>query len=415
MIGVLVQVLSLASGLMVNFLTPLIYGVEQYGLFIKVNILVYVFHRFSDISTESLMAMGGQGSVFLQSIVVNAFYLLVFAGFSCFFDIGSTLLLGGMLLSSSVLLSLYARRNIRSVLFFLFSVVMVFFGLACLQWLRVIDLHIWQLMVYSTYPAAVVGFVVLAWLQRAELTQLSSYSSLWRVIMSLPRMVSLTLVFNCLTNFIPYIATQVLAPREIGMLRIMLSVVQSVSSIFPLNIKHIFSTLVRSEQKQRLYTALMNLSSLYFLLLTCGLLLLAWLYSPVQPYTRLLSMLPIFFCCMLTERYLQSSHRGRQLVLINLVVSLGVLVVGLSSRSLGALLDLYVGGIVLYGALLVISTGIRLPWRYGVLVIGCIAQSVLVEASVPASLAVALGTIAVFAWGGKGLRDDFVAMRGEIR
>ncbi|MFE2008533.1 hypothetical protein ACFW6U_24480 [Pseudomonas guariconensis] len=414
MVGVLVQVLSLLSGLMVNFLTPLIYGVEQYGLFIKLNILVYVFHRFSDITSESLIAMGDHGSVFLQSMVVNLIYFFVFLSISFFFDIGSALLLGGMLLSSSVLLSFYAQKQIRSVLIFLFVVISNFFIMGGLQWFGVIQLQIWQLMVLSTLPVAMVGFAFLAWVNRAELVKRSSYSALWLVVLTLPRMASMTLVFNCLTNFIPYVATQTLAPREIGVLRIMLSVVQSVSSIFPLNVKHIFSTLVRSDNKHRLFAALMNLSVVYFLVVACGLLVLALFYAPVLPYTQLLVLLPLFFCSMLTERYLQSCQHGRLLVLVNVLLSVVMLVAALYCRTLPSLVGLYTASIVFYCSLLVLATGIRLPWRYLVLMLSCVLQSFLISVSVPAVIGILLCTLAFFVWRKGALRDDLGAIKGEI-
>lgn len=415
MIGVLVQVFSLLSGLMINFFTPIIYGIEQYGLFIKLNILVYVFHRFSDITSESLIAMAGQGSVFFQSLVVNGVYFSIFLLLQFFFASGSALLLGSMLLSSSVLLSFYAQRRLGAVLALLIVVTLTFFSLGCLQWAGSIYLDIQQLMVVSTLPVAVVGLVVLSWHHRAELVCVSSYSALCRVVAALPKMMSMTLVFNSLTNFIPYFAAQVLAPREMGVLRIMLSVVQSVSSVFPLNIKHLFSTLVRSVNKQHLLYALMNVAAVYFMALACGFLVLGQFYAPVQIYTKLLALLPLFFCSMLIERYLQSGGQGRLLAFVNLLTSGPIFIGAIYSESLQSFYFLYAASIVVYFSILLTVARVRTCWHYLLLLASCVVQSILIEISVLAVFAVLLCTLVLFVARKSILRESLNTIKGEIR
>lgn len=415
MIGLLVQVLSLFSGLMVNFLTPLIFGVTQYGFFIKANILVYVFHRFSDVSSESLIALNTDGSIFLQSLIFNLFYFAFFCAISQFIDIGNPWLLGSMLLSSSVLLTLYSQRRIKAVLLFLLSVVSVFVFQAGLVWAGRLPFGIEQLMVFSTYPPAIVGFLILTWLSRHELARLSSYTSLWRAVSVFPRMVTLTLVFNLLTNFLPYVATKILMPREIGILRIMLAVVQSVSSIFPLNIKQIFSTLVGNDKKERLYGALMQVSAVYFLALACAILLVAYFYPPLQDYVRLLAILPLFFWSMLTERLLQASRQGGRLVALNLVFAVAILGFGAISTSLDALMMLYVISIAAYSNALLHVTGLEVPVRYYLLSVACVLQSIMIDISLLWTLLLALITLVGFVYKGSSVRMDIKILRGEIK
>jgi len=415
MIGVLVQGLSLISGLMVNFLTPFIFGVEQYGLFIQINILVYVFHRFSDVSSESLIAMSAEGSFFLQSLIFNIFYFLLFLAISQYCEIGSSLLLAGMLLSSSVLLTLYSMRRILAVMAFLSSVVSVFLILAGLLWMGMLSLSIEQLMILSTYPSAITGFLTLAWLSRWELMQVKSYTALWRVLAILPRMISLTLVFNLLTNFIPYVATNVLMPREIGILRIMLAVVQSVSSIFPFNIKQIFSTMVGIEDKLRLYLSLMQVSVVYFVLLACILFSLAFIYSPIQPYIRLLSMLPVLYWCMLTERYLQSCSMANRLLVINLIFALGIIVGGFFCTSLDSLINLYMASIAGYCIALLAMARVRVPQRYYVLGAICVLQVIILKASLPLVLLLSLASAISFLAYGASIRTDIRTLKGEMK
>lgn len=415
MIAVLVQVLSLVSGLMVNFLTPLIFGIEQYGLFIKVNILVYVFHRFSDISSESLIALNVEGSIFLQSLVFNLFYFFVFLGAAQYVEMGSPLLLVGMLLSSCVLLTLYSQKRIRAVMAFLFSVVFIFLILAGLLFFGGVSLSIEQLMIFSTCPSALAGFIVLTWMSRRELVQISSYSALWRALAMLPRMVSLTLVFNLLTNFLPYIATKILLPREIGIFRVMLAVVQSVSSIFPLNIKQVFSSMVGSENKQRLYASLMHVSAVYFLLLACGFLLVTCFYPPMQAYVRLLSMLPLFFWSMLTERYLQSCSMGNRVLAINLVFAIGILASSIFCNSLDSLIMLYVVSIFGYCAVLIGVADIAVPLRYYLLGAVCLLQTILMETSLLLAFLLALTAVIGFLVYGPSVRADIRTLRGEIK
>ena len=415
MIGVLVQVLSLFSGLMVNFLTPFIFGVESYGLFIKMNILVYVFHRFSDISSESLIALNVEGCLFLQSLVFNVFYFLTFLMAARFFEIGSPLLLAGMLLSSTVLLTLYSQKKIHMVMMFLFSVVFVFLALVGLIFAGLLSLSIEQLMIFSTYPSALAGFLVLTWLSRRELVRFSSYSELWRAILMLPRMVSLTLVFNLLTNFLPYIATKILLPREVGTLRIMLAVVQSVSSIFPLNIKQIFSSMMGSANKQRLYISLMQVSVVYFLLIICGLLISTFLYPPVKGYVLLVPILPVFFWSMLTERYLQSCHLGGRLLVVNLFFAIGIFVAGIFCDSLDALILIYLVSIISYCATLMGVAKIPVPIRYYIFGAACLPLAFLIETSLLLAFVINVIAIIGFLVCGPSFRTDIEMLRREVK
>ncbi len=49
MFNLLIQALTLLSGLVVNFVIPGLYGLEAYGAFIKANVLVFLFQKLLDI------------------------------------------------------------------------------------------------------------------------------------------------------------------------------------------------------------------------------------------------------------------------------------------------------------------------------------------------------------------------------
>ena len=110
MINILIQLFTLISGLLINFFIPLLFGFEQYGLFIKGNILVFFFHKFLDIVSEPLISMVRKEICFPLSLTLGLIISTIFYLLNICYDLGHIILLCSMVWSSCVLLTMYSYK-----------------------------------------------------------------------------------------------------------------------------------------------------------------------------------------------------------------------------------------------------------------------------------------------------------------
>lgn len=320
MINVVIQGLTLICGLLVNFVIPARYGLELYGAFIQANILVFLFQKLTDISTEPLIGHLDHAMIFPVSMLIAACVWFVFWVADSVVSLGSPALLAAMLLSSSVMLSMYALRKQRRLVAYLIFFLAVFFTLLILK-----EWHDWQLSIVDIllWTNLLPGLLAALGLLRSGV-RLPSRRELRPLLASIARMApgnfSMTLVFNLFTNLLPYILSKTLPLRDLGLFRVVTAVIQSATTIFPINTKAIFVGLVGSNDRAGQFRILLAWSLLYF----AGVGLLALAAGSVDarllPYLALVASLPTLYWAVLTERYLQASGQRRRLMAANLVV-----------------------------------------------------------------------------------------------
>jgi len=324
-INVAIQILTLLSGMLVNFVVPALYGLESYGDFIKANILVFVFHKLSDIVNEPLISHVEGRYVFATSLLMGGVVMLLFLIANRVDPIGNPLLLGVMLVSSCCLLSMYALRQQSRLIIFLIVFLAVFGILLALKmladWkLSIVDVLVWTNFVPGLFAA--LGLV----LSGSRLPPGKQFiSTIGNAFAMLPRMISVTLVFNLLTNILPYILSKTLPVRDLGLFRVVTSIIQSATSLFPVNTKAIFVAFVEGEQREALLKVIMSASLLYFSLLGVFGYMLAWMVPKLGPYLVLVASLPVLYWAVVSERYLLASGSRRPVIIANLIV--GVLAV----------------------------------------------------------------------------------------
>lgn len=327
MINVAIQALTLFCALLVNFVIPALYGLELYGAFIQANILVFLFQKLTDISTEPLIGHVEHAMIFPVSMSIAAFVWFIFWTIDSIASLGSTGLLAAMLLSSSVMLSMYALRQQRRLVAYLVFFLVVFFTLLILKeqldWeLSIVDILFWT----NLLPALLAALALLS-----SGVRLPSRQALGPILAGIARTVpgnlSMTLVFNLFTNLLPYILSKTLPLRDLGLFRVVTAVIQSATSIFPINTKAIFVRLVVSDDRAGQFRILLGWSLLYFAGL--GLLALAAERVDVRlsPYLSLVASLPTLYWAVLSERYLQATRRRQDLMEANLAVG-GVALAG---------------------------------------------------------------------------------------
>ncbi len=344
MINVAIQFLTLLSGLLVNFVIPALYGLEAYGAFIKANILVFVFQKLTDIVNEPLIGQVDATQVFPLAVWMAAAVWLVFTVANAFVALGSPLLLAAMLLSSSVMLGLYALRLRRLQIIYLASFLVIFFILLGLKdfahWpLTIVEVLVWTNLI-SVLPALYPLIVGARWGGVRPM--------LVKVMRVAPGNISATLVFNLFTNLLPFLLSKTLPLRDLGMFRVMTSVVQSATSLFPVNTKALFVMFRRDADAARLYPVVLGLALAWFSGVALAALLLATIEPRLLPFLALVSCLPALYWAVLSERYLLATGRKRVLIVANLGVGMLAIVLALRVETLAQATMLYAASFTVY-------------------------------------------------------------------
>ncbi|MHC8310200.1 hypothetical protein ACYZUC_11390 [Pseudomonas sp. GT1P32] len=320
MVNLLIQVLTLISGLVVNFVIPGLYGLDAYGAFIKANVLVFLFQKLLDIVNEQLIASVEAEYILVTSLFMATLIFLLFSVVSLVDDIGNPLLLSVMLLSSACLLSLFGLRLQRWIVGYLVLFLCVFFVLLFISYQQILPLSIVDILLLTNLIPCLFAVAVL-FSHGAKLpVGRQLLSTCKNVLFLLPRMVSITLVFNLFTNILPYILSKSLPVRDLGLFRVIVSIIQSATSLFPINVRAVFVAFVSGGQRQEQYRIIMSVALFYFALVGLSGYAMGWLFPQYSAYLAMLPCLPVLYWAVVTERYLVASGLHRRVIVANLVL-----------------------------------------------------------------------------------------------
>lgn len=328
MVNLLIQVLTLVSGLVVNFVIPGLYGLDAYGEFIKTNVLVFLFQKLLDIVNEQLLASVEAEYIFVTSLFMAGLIFLLFSVFNLVGDIGNSLLLSVMLLSSACLLSLFGLRLHRWIVGYLVTFLCVFFVALFVSHQKVWLLSIVDILLLTNIIPCLFAMAVLFTHGARLPLGRQLLSTCQHVLTLLPRMVLITLVFNLFTNILPYILSKSLPVRDLGLFRVVVSIIQAATSLFPINVRAVFVAFVSGGQRQEQYRIIMSVSVFYFALLGLSGYTLGWLFPQFSTYLAMLPCLPVLYWAVVTERYLVASGLHRRVIVANFVIG-GLAVVGM--------------------------------------------------------------------------------------
>lgn len=351
-LSISIQILSLISALLVNLLIPFVYGVEYYGGFIQANILVFTIQKFADIVIEPLMVYVEPCFLFVTTLVTSAIILLVAHGVSYIDAVGSQGLLAAMLLSSNCMLSMFALRLHQNILLHLILLLVVFFSLLLLDYNGLIHLSLVNLLVCSNLIPALISTAALFLFGSTLPTSRQMWEALKISVSEFPRNVSTTLVFNFLTNIYPYILTKELTARDLGVFRIVTSLLQSAASLFPLNIKEIFSQFIEGKQRNKKIHLLVIVSLFYFSAIGIFATLATYFEPKLSPYISMITILPVIYWVILFERFMQAEQMRQKLLLINLSIFSLMMIAVLFVKTLQDAEYLYVLSIGIYASVL---------------------------------------------------------------
>lgn len=388
-----IQILTLLSGLLVNFLVPAVYGLTEYGLFVKANVLVFLFQKLSDIAGEPLIAELDSHFVLPVSAALGCLVLALFMVVGQFSDIGDPRLLAAMLLSSSVLLSMYAARWRKQILVYLIAFLAIFSGLLTANATAHLGLSIEAILIWTNLvPALGAGaaLILASRLPRADEFLRVVARSLGRA----PRLLTMTLVFNLLTNILPYVLSKTLPVRELGLYRVVASVVQSATSFFPVNTKAILATFVHDNCRSTYFRKVMGFSLAYFSILGGAALCVSIVEPRLAPYVPLIGSLPTLYWAVLTERYRLAERSYRAVLAANITIAAAISTAMFFVGTVEQAVILVAVGFSGYLAALLLpgGHGLRLP-----LVLWVVVGSVILSIALAASPLVGLAYFALTA------------------
>jgi hypothetical protein len=322
MVNLLIQVLTLTSGLVVNFVIPGLYGLEAYGTFIKTNVLVFLFQKLLDIVNEQLIASIEAKYILVTSLFMALLIFVLFSIISLIEDIGNQYLLGVMLLSSACLLSLFGLRLQRWIVGYLVIFLIVFFTLLIISNQQIITLSIVEILLLTNLIPCLYSVAVLITHGAKIPVGKLLLSTCHQVLLLLPRMITITLVFNLFTNILPYILSKSLPTRDLGLFRVIVSIIQSATSLFPINIRAVFVSFVSGGKGQQQYRKIMSIALFYFALVGLFGYALGWMLPKYSGYFALLPCLPVLYWAVVSERYLVASGLHRKVMVANLVTGI---------------------------------------------------------------------------------------------
>lgn len=343
MINVAIQFLTLLAGLLVNFIIPMLYGLEAYGAFIQANILVFVVQKLTDIVNEPLIGHVDAENVFPVAAWMAVIVWLIFTVTNAFVTLGSPLLLAAMLLSSCVMLGLYSLRWHRVLFAYLVAFLTVFFALLALKELAYWPLTIVDILTWTNLAALPIFYPLALGVRWG-----GAWVRLRQALRVAPGNISATLVFNLFTNLLPYLLSKTLPLHDLGLFRVMTSVVQSATSLFPVNTKALFVMLRRDADAAQLYPIVLGLSLAYFSGVALAMLALSVFEPRLLPYLALMGGLSALYWAVLSERYLLAVGRKHALVVANLVVGILALALALRVETLGQATMLYAASFAVY-------------------------------------------------------------------
>ncbi len=324
--NLIVQALTLLSGLLVNFLFPVAFGLEAYGRFLQTLLATFVLQRLVDGASEPLIALCTGERIFTMALLANGAIAIVLAGATVLIGVKGLdlVLLATMVLTSTVLLALHRNRMQRSLIAYLSAFVVAFVALTALARNRPEAVSLRDVLLWTNAASALLGLVLLGSSGRIRIDPRTFGRTLGSIATLMPRAVSSSLVANVLTTAYLLVCGYVLPARELAMLRVGTSIVQSATSLYPANMKAIFVAMGEDGAAQRLRDVL-RASFWLFLTVASAVVGAVLLRTQPVPGASLAFVAIPYFWAMCIERYLLMTRHAGALRVLNLVVAPTVL------------------------------------------------------------------------------------------
>ncbi|WP_157830635.1 hypothetical protein [Aeromonas sobria] len=312
---------------MATLFVPLIYGLEEYGTFLRLALISFILHRVIDIMNEPLIVTSNKDDIFgitiKNGIVVSFFSLLVVF----FFDIKGLdfALLVSLFFSSSYITFLYKNNDNRLIIYYYFTYLSVFAFVMSLSSLELYSMTVSQFYQVVTWASVVISICFFAKpVFSPSKIRLNLHGNQENII----HLIGFSFSNIFLSYLFLYLMMDYMNDKELGALRVALALVQAAIICYPINLKFIQMDFIKIGD-ERLYYHLV-FSSIFFI---GGCTLLSYVvsldlrvlkrmqdYISVMDIKLLVSITPIVFLSYLLERY--CSAKGKiKYILASLVLS----------------------------------------------------------------------------------------------
>lgn len=327
---VIIQILSILSGLLATLFVPLIYGVEEYGAFLRLALISFILHRVIDIMNEPLIVTSSKDDIFgttiKNGIFVSFFSLLVVF----FFDIKGLdfTLLVSLFFSSSYINFLYKNNDNKIIVYYYFTYLSVFAFVMSLSSLELYSMTVSQFYQVVTWVSVIISICFFA---KPAFSPSKIRLNLHDNQVNIIHLIGFSFSNIFLSYLFLYLMMDYMDDKQLGVLRIALALVQAAIICYPINLKFIQMDFIKGGD-ERLYYHLV-FSSVFFIggctilsyVVSLDLRMLSILkrmqdYISVMDIKLLISITPLVFLSYLLERY--CSARGKiKYILISVALS----------------------------------------------------------------------------------------------
>ena len=332
---VAVQFFSVLSGVLAVLLVPLVYGIEQYGAFLKTSLLSFVIHRLIDVANEPLLATEKESNI-LVACLFNGMCMTVGIVLVChIFDLtGLDIpLLVSMMVSSAYVSYLYKKNNF-DLLKYYFVYIPVFLLFLIAKPVSNIS-YLFQIVAWG----AIITSFILGGIWRTSSFLTPKVSDLFKSLFDLPKLVLFSFSNILIAYLYIYLLMGNLSDQELGSLRYVLSLVQASILLYPISMKHILKEFSESGGKKIKDHMVFG----YFIFLNIGLLMLFLNYwlgvyleyrLPLDNLYVFIVFSPVLFVSYLVERLHGSKGHISTVGVVSVVTYLPLIILTQSLENL---------------------------------------------------------------------------------
>jgi len=398
-----VQVLVVASGLLVNFLMPALFGLSAYGELLRQILVVLTVHRFLDLTSEPYLATADPRGIYLLSLcgnILTSAALIVALSLLGFASVDFPLL-AAMTITLSVMLAFHRGGDLRGILSYLVTFNAAFVVLCLLRYRALIDFSLRDILLFTNLWGAIFGS---AWLIATGAIERIDGSSLRRslraVVSQTPQAWLNTAFSTYLTTVFTLIMSGSLGNRDLGNMRVFASVVQSALGVFPANIKAIFVSFRHTSARNSAIN-LLDAAFWFFFLLTLAFVGVSVYWPQYGMHLNAVLLLWPYFSAACLERYAQLTGRTVALRWVGVTGFVAFAWWGNTTHTLQDAMLQFACGVVLYASALAVVNGFardahRMAWLP--IVSGALSYSVWTGVCPPwlaAVIALCVGGLAV--------------------
>jgi hypothetical protein len=348
MLNALIQLSTFAYGMVFNFLLPYIYGLDAYGEFVAQNAVIFLLYRAMAIIREPLIRFTSPPLLLANSLTLNVLIILVFLIVERFIPMGSPYMLAGLLVNGSCLLTMQAMKLRRSFIVSVAAMAVCLAGLMLWSKAHGFNLSLTQVVTISVWVVSALSMLYL-FMHGAVVPGLRELKvTVGQVMHQVPRIISITAVMNMLTSASPLFLVNVLTSHDMGLFKVMTSVIQSATIVFPVSTQAVLTSFVTHPHGVKFYRLLSSIAMMYFAAACAGLVACALIAPSLVPYVGLAACLPAYYQGILLERHLTATHHIRLLVILNWAVVAAIALGFCLVTDLQEALLVYAGGFTLY-------------------------------------------------------------------